>query len=349
MTVTISPAGAPTASPTTERFAAFLTAEVEPLEADLARQDVGSPWNPRLDEAGPHAPRRLGGAPGGPAPVGGGRALQPARRRRRRRRRVHPRRDAARRGVRVPALRARAGPGRAGLDRGRRTRRSSTAPRGPRAVARAADGRRDHRGVRQHRDLRRHRRPGDGDPRAPRRLGLDPRRHQGLDHQRALRRRRPGHRRHRARRRHPVAVDVPRRRERARVLPRPRHPDDARRRPHRRAALRRRAGAGRERRRRGGRRVRAGHGVDQLATPLPRRDVRRLGRVAAGAGDRPCPGADLGRAADRRAAGGAAHARRHGRRRVRGAGGVAAGAGRARRDARRGLRRSRCTPTRRAS
>ena len=49
MTVTISPAGAPEY---TERFAAFLAAEVEPLEADLARQDVGSPWNPRLDEAG---------------------------------------------------------------------------------------------------------------------------------------------------------------------------------------------------------------------------------------------------------------------------------------------------------
>ena len=243
----------------------------------------------------------------------------------------------------------RPGPGRAGLDRGREPGDRALLRRGPRAVARAADGRRDHRGVRQHRDLRRHRRPGDGDPGAPRRRGLDPRRHQGLDHQRALRRRRPGHRRHRARRRHPVAVDVPRRRGRARVLPRPRHPDDARRRPHRRAALRRRAGAGRERRRRGGRRVRAGHGLDQLATPLPRRDVRRLGRVAAGAGDRPRPGADLGRAADRRAAGGAAHARRHGRRRVRGAGGVAAGADRARRDARRRLRRSRCTPTRRAS
>jgi alkylation response protein AidB-like acyl-CoA dehydrogenase len=53
MTVTISPAGATDrVADHTERFAAFLTAEVEPLEADLARQDVGSPWNPHLDEAG---------------------------------------------------------------------------------------------------------------------------------------------------------------------------------------------------------------------------------------------------------------------------------------------------------
>jgi acyl-CoA dehydrogenase len=53
MTVTISPAGATDrVADHTERFAAFLTAEVEPLEADLARQDVDSPWNPRLDEAG---------------------------------------------------------------------------------------------------------------------------------------------------------------------------------------------------------------------------------------------------------------------------------------------------------
>src|SRR3954451_21912757 len=53
MTVTISPAGATDrVADHTERFTAFLTAEVEPLEADLARQDVGSPWNPRLDEAG---------------------------------------------------------------------------------------------------------------------------------------------------------------------------------------------------------------------------------------------------------------------------------------------------------
>jgi alkylation response protein AidB-like acyl-CoA dehydrogenase len=36
----------------TERFAAFLDAEVAPLESDLADRDVGTPWNPRLDDAG---------------------------------------------------------------------------------------------------------------------------------------------------------------------------------------------------------------------------------------------------------------------------------------------------------
>ncbi|MDD7965306.1 acyl-CoA dehydrogenase family protein [Actinomycetospora lemnae] len=36
----------------TTRFAAFLEAEVAPLEADLAEQDVGTAFNPRLDEAG---------------------------------------------------------------------------------------------------------------------------------------------------------------------------------------------------------------------------------------------------------------------------------------------------------
>ncbi|PVY96015.1 acyl-CoA dehydrogenase family protein [Actinomycetospora cinnamomea] len=36
----------------TRRFAAFLDDEVAPLEADLAERDVGTPWNPRLDEAG---------------------------------------------------------------------------------------------------------------------------------------------------------------------------------------------------------------------------------------------------------------------------------------------------------
>ncbi|MDL5158299.1 acyl-CoA dehydrogenase family protein [Actinomycetospora termitidis] len=35
-----------------ERFGAFLTDEVAPLEEDLARQDVGTAFNPRLDEAG---------------------------------------------------------------------------------------------------------------------------------------------------------------------------------------------------------------------------------------------------------------------------------------------------------
>ena len=35
-----------------ERFATFLADEVEPLEAELATRDVGSPFNPRLDEAG---------------------------------------------------------------------------------------------------------------------------------------------------------------------------------------------------------------------------------------------------------------------------------------------------------
>ncbi|MEJ2871269.1 acyl-CoA dehydrogenase [Actinomycetospora sp. OC33-EN08] len=35
-----------------ERFAAFLADEVAPLEEDLARADVGTPFNPRLDEAG---------------------------------------------------------------------------------------------------------------------------------------------------------------------------------------------------------------------------------------------------------------------------------------------------------
>src|SRR3954452_9842629 len=36
----------------TQRFTAFLESDVAPLEADLAGQDVGTPWNPRLDEAG---------------------------------------------------------------------------------------------------------------------------------------------------------------------------------------------------------------------------------------------------------------------------------------------------------
>lgn len=36
----------------TRRFAAFLDAEVAPLEAELAAQDVGTAFNPRLDEAG---------------------------------------------------------------------------------------------------------------------------------------------------------------------------------------------------------------------------------------------------------------------------------------------------------
>src|SRR3954449_7749422 len=36
----------------TQRFTAFLASDVAPLEADLAGQDVGTPWNPRLDEAG---------------------------------------------------------------------------------------------------------------------------------------------------------------------------------------------------------------------------------------------------------------------------------------------------------
>ncbi|MCD2194812.1 acyl-CoA dehydrogenase [Actinomycetospora endophytica] len=35
-----------------ERFAGFLTTEVGPLEEELARQDVGSAFNPRLDDAG---------------------------------------------------------------------------------------------------------------------------------------------------------------------------------------------------------------------------------------------------------------------------------------------------------
>ncbi|WP_345411568.1 acyl-CoA dehydrogenase [Actinomycetospora chlora] len=34
------------------RFAAFLDAEVAPLEAELAARDAGTAWNPRLDEAG---------------------------------------------------------------------------------------------------------------------------------------------------------------------------------------------------------------------------------------------------------------------------------------------------------
>ncbi|GLZ47748.1 hypothetical protein Acsp06_39330 [Actinomycetospora sp. NBRC 106375] len=36
----------------TERFGAFLESDVAPLEAALAGQDAGTPWNPRLDEAG---------------------------------------------------------------------------------------------------------------------------------------------------------------------------------------------------------------------------------------------------------------------------------------------------------
>jgi alkylation response protein AidB-like acyl-CoA dehydrogenase len=35
-----------------DRFATFLTVEVGPLEEELARQDVGTPYNPRLDDAG---------------------------------------------------------------------------------------------------------------------------------------------------------------------------------------------------------------------------------------------------------------------------------------------------------
>ena len=35
-----------------ERFATFLTVEVGPLEVELAQRDVGTPYNPRLDEAG---------------------------------------------------------------------------------------------------------------------------------------------------------------------------------------------------------------------------------------------------------------------------------------------------------
>ncbi|MHC1559625.1 acyl-CoA dehydrogenase family protein [Actinomycetospora sp. C-140] len=36
----------------TQRFGAFLASDTAPLEAELAAQDVGTPWNPRLDEAG---------------------------------------------------------------------------------------------------------------------------------------------------------------------------------------------------------------------------------------------------------------------------------------------------------
>src|ERR1700710_14567 len=35
-----------------ERFATFLTVEVGPAEEELARLDVGTPYNPRLDDAG---------------------------------------------------------------------------------------------------------------------------------------------------------------------------------------------------------------------------------------------------------------------------------------------------------
>ncbi|CAA9276436.1 MAG: Butyryl-CoA dehydrogenase, partial [uncultured Actinomycetospora sp.] len=296
------------------------------------------PGEPAARRGRPDAPRGVGGPARGAAAIGGGRALQPARRRRARRRWVRPRRDAARRGVRLPTLGSRAGARGTGVDRGRQPRDRALLRRGPRALARAADGRRDHRRLRQHRDGGGHRRPGDGDAGPPRRERLGPRRHEGVDHQRALRRRRPAGRRHRSRRRHALAVDVPRRRDRARLHPRPRHPDDARRRAHRRAAPRRRPGAGGGRRRGGRRRLRAGHGVDQLATPVPGRHVRRLGRVAA----RACPGPGaaphLGRRADRRAPVGTAHARRDGRRRVHGEGGVAAGPGRDRRAARRGVR-----------
>ncbi|NMI00287.1 acyl-CoA dehydrogenase family protein [Pseudonocardia acidicola] len=45
---------APTARVTdyTDRFAKFLETEVAPLEQDLARRGVGTPWQPKLDDAG---------------------------------------------------------------------------------------------------------------------------------------------------------------------------------------------------------------------------------------------------------------------------------------------------------
>jgi acyl-CoA dehydrogenase len=50
--VTASLAPSPRVTDYTARFQSFLDAEVAPLQAELATREVGTPWNPRLDETG---------------------------------------------------------------------------------------------------------------------------------------------------------------------------------------------------------------------------------------------------------------------------------------------------------